>query len=114
MFKPKLTLIALSACLATHLTLTYLFIIVLNLGVYGVCIATNISYFVAFFFITILCKCNPQLQESFFFPSKNVFLKVKDYLAIGIPAIFITFFEYITLEFLVLIASYLTIKENAT
>ena len=62
-----------------HLFWAYLFIHVLDMEVRGASIATTITYFSQFMFVSVYCNFNKELQSSYFFPGPETFEDLGEY-----------------------------------
>jgi len=82
----------------------------LDLDVAGIGIATMISYTWNFVVITIICKFNKSLKESFFWiTSESIREGVLDYLKISVPSLIILLLEWGAFEVLALTASAISV-----
>ncbi|CDW89184.1 na+-driven multidrug efflux pump [Stylonychia lemnae] len=92
-----------------HLVWCYLLTSVWKLDVVGVSLATLITFFLNFFIVTIYCKRNKEVRKSFFFPTKESFQKLGEYLQIGIPSCCMLCLEWWSFEVLAIMAGYISV-----
>jgi multidrug resistance protein, MATE family len=93
-----------------HIFWCYLMVVRLDLDVAGIGIATMISYTWNFVVITIICKFNKSLKESFFWiTSESIREGVLDYLKISVPSLIILLLEWGAFEVLALTASAISV-----
>ncbi|CDW78835.1 transparent testa 12 protein [Stylonychia lemnae] len=114
MHKTKVVMIVniLTSCL--HFLWCYLLVMVAGLDISGAALATTITYFSNFIIVTIYCANSPDLKDSFFFPDRETFKDLGDYLRIGIPSASMLCLEWWSLEVLALVAGYINVITTAS
>lgn len=85
-----------------------------GLDISGAALATTITYFSNFLIVTIYCVWSKDLKESFFFPDRETFRNMGEYLRIGIPSASMLCLEWWSLEVLALIAGYINVITTAS
>lgn len=69
-----------------HLAILYVCVFYLNWGMLGCSWGTVFTYAINLVIVTIYCKTQEDLKSSFFFPTKECFENLWDYLRIGLPS----------------------------
>ncbi|CDW85568.1 na+-driven multidrug efflux pump [Stylonychia lemnae] len=91
-----------------HLLCLYLIFNFLKIGIFGAALATICTFFMNFLISTIYCAMQSDLKESFFFPNKECFTDLWDYMKLGIPSSIMISLEFWSFEIQALYASYLS------
>jgi Na+-driven multidrug efflux pump len=64
----------------------YVLVIRLEWGIVGASIGTIITYGMNAVLVTVYCMMRKDLKESFFFPTRECFEDLWDYMRIGLPS----------------------------
>eukprot|EP00347_Sterkiella_histriomuscorum_P003598 403363675 len=92
-----------------HVFVLYIMIDTLQMGIIGASIGTIITYSMNSVIVTIYCMMQEDLKESFFFPDRECFENLWEYLKIGVPSAMIISFEYWSFEVQAIYASYISV-----
>lgn len=92
-----------------HLVWCQILTQVWDLDVVGVSMATLITFFLNFFITTLYCRYDKEIRKSFFFPTKESFQELGDYLRIGVPSCCMLCLEWWSFEVLALMAGYISV-----
>ena len=85
------------------------------MGVVGIGIATNLTFFLNAFVITLYVSYYEQdIHEAWFFPNKYCFYGIVDYMKLGIPAMLMICLEWWTFELQTFIASFISIDATGS
>jgi MATE family multidrug resistance protein len=93
-----------------HFYWCHLLVNIYDLDVIGVSIATCITYTSNLIVITIYCSLKKDLKTSFFFPTKESFTKIAEYLKIGIPSALMLCLEWSGYEILLILSGYIDVN----
>lgn len=94
-----------------HCLWTYLFAYELDLGIFGIGLAKSVSDLFQFSLITLFISFDKEMKESWFFPTKETFIGLKEYLVVGIPAMTLIVFELGSFEIITFLSGYLTVDD---
>ena len=97
-----------------HLFWCYLFVNILHWDIFGVSIATCIFYSMNFIIITIYCSINKELKSSFFFPGKESFMDLKEYMRLCIPSLLTLWHDVVSHEGLGMLAGFISVNAMAS
>ena len=87
----------------------YVFVIQLKWGIIGASVGTIITYFMNSLLVTVYCMLQKDLKESFFFPTKECFEDLWDYMRIGLPSSAMISLEWWSFEIQAILASYISV-----
>lgn len=93
-----------------HFVWCHIFVSELHWGIYGVSIATILTYFLNFAAITVFCLYDKEVRRSFFFFTKESFTDLKAYLKVGIPSTTMLCLEWWSFEVLAFMAGYISVE----
>ncbi|CDW91386.1 transparent testa 12 protein [Stylonychia lemnae] len=114
MHKTRVVMIVNIVTCCLHFLWCYLLVMVAGLDISGAALATTITYFLNFIIVTIYCANCSDLKESFFFPDRETFKDLGEYLKIGIPSASMLCLEWWSLEVLALVAGYINVITTAS
>ena len=92
-----------------HILWCYLCVYYLAWGLVGAAIATSFTYFLQFVIMTVYCMSAKSLRTSFFFPTKETFEEIGDYLKEAIPSTCMLIFDWWSFELLAVLAGYISV-----
>lgn len=96
-----------------HFLWCYIFVFDYGWSIFGVSLATIITYFLNFAIITLYCMYDKEVKESFFFFTKESFKQVGGYLKVGIPSLTMLCLEWWSFEVLAFMAGYISVDATA-
>ena len=80
-------MIAQLIALIIHICLCYIFVRVKNMDVFGLGLATLISYISMYAIVTVHANYIPEIKKAFFWPTKKSYKDWWPYIRIAIPAV---------------------------
>lgn len=92
-----------------HFGVLYVLVIRLQMGILGASIGTVITYFQNTVLVTVYCAMRKDLKESFFFPTRECFEDLWDYMKIGLPSSAMISLEWWSFEIQAILASYISV-----
>ncbi len=96
-----------------HLIWAYLFIIYFDMGVKGAALAATCTYIFNLVLITTASCFLKDIKEAIFFPGKEAFTSLKEYVQLAGPSAALQCFEWWAFEAMTLMAAFLTVQETA-
>jgi MATE family multidrug resistance protein len=97
-----------TSCL--HFIWCEILVVRMGLEVFGVSIATIITYFLNFAAITAFCVYDKEVRRSFFWFTKESFTDLRSYLRVGIPSTTMLCLEWWSFEVLAFMAGYVSVE----
>ena len=94
-----------------HIVWCYLFVIVLNMEVVGLGIASNITALTMLVCITIHAQCLSQVSNALFCPNAEAFKNWGEYLKLSLPATMMLCAEWWAFEILTIISGIIGVRE---
>ena len=104
-------MVAQSTATVIHIFWCYLFVVVLEMDIIGIAIATNITTFTMLFGITVYAQCIGSIKEALFFPTADSFKNWGEYLSLSIPATVMLCAEWWAFEVLTILAGVIGVNE---
>lgn len=92
-----------------HFVWCELFVTRFGWAIYGVSLATIITYFLNLAAITVYCLIDKEVRQSFFWFTKESFTGLREYLKVGIPSTTMLCLEWWSFEVLALMAGYISV-----
>ncbi|CDW80126.1 multidrug and toxin extrusion protein 2-like [Stylonychia lemnae] len=92
-----------------HCGVLYIMVIKLEMGIIGASVGTIITYFLNTIIVTVYCKLNEDLKESFFFPTLECFENLWEYFSMGLPSSAMISLEWWSFEIQAILASYISV-----
>ena len=109
--KSKIPMIIQIFTSSLHYLWCYIFVSIMNLNIMGTALAMNITAFSNAMLITVyVTYFQPDLREAWFWPDKDCFQGLLDYLRLGIPAMLMLCFEWWTFEIQTFMASFISVQ----
>ena len=96
-----------------HFVWGYMFVFYLEWEVLGVSLATILSYFLNFAFITLYCMKDQEVRKTFFFFQRDSFKDLKVYLKTALPSLTMLCLEWWSFELLAFMAGYISVDATA-
>jgi MATE family multidrug resistance protein len=96
-----------------HLVWCYFLVFKAQMAVVGVSLATILTYFLNFAVITIYCKLDNDVRNSFFFFTKESFKELRGYLNVAVPSTTMLCLEWWSFEVLAFMAGYISVNATA-
>lgn len=107
-------MVAQAIAVVLHIFLCFMCTSKWELGIRGLGIATMLSYFSMFVFVTIYSHCIPSIQKALFWPTKDTFTGWGPYLSIGLPAMVMLMAECWAYQVMGVFAGLISIVDQAT
>ncbi|CDW87432.1 multidrug resistance [Stylonychia lemnae] len=95
-----------------HVLWCYLFIHTFDLGIRATAMAFSITNFINMFILLVFISRISQLKDAIFWPSKDSFRGLGEYLKIGLFSTAIIFLEWSSFEFMTLLSAFLGVNST--
>ena len=96
-----------------HMLWLWLFVTVFEMGVNGVPMAMVMTESLKLLIIFIYARSLPEMEDALFWPTMDVFTGWGQYLKLSIPTILMLLPEWWAFEFLIIMAGYIGVKDQA-
>jgi Na+-driven multidrug efflux pump len=97
--KSKVSMIIIITTTCLHSVWCYIFVFVFDLHVIGVAMATNLTAFLNLVGLTTYVSFfEKDLQDAWFWPNKDCFKGILEYMKLGVPAMLMVCFEWWVFE----------------
>ena len=104
-------MIAQLIALVIHICLCYLFVKVKGMDVFGLGLATLVSYISMYVIVTIHANLIPEIKQALFWPTKKSFTKWTPYIKIAFPAVVMQCGEVWAFDCMAFVAGILSIED---
>ena len=96
-----------------HLSLCFVFVKVKGMDVFGLGLATLISYISMYFIVTIHANLTPEIKKALFWPTASSFTNWWPYVRIAIPAIVMQCAEVWAFDCMAFVAGVISVEDQA-
>ena len=111
-FLPQMVLMIINSAL--HIVWCYLFVIIAGLEVFGVGLATSLTWFLNLISLTLYVNISKCCEESWICIDMQAFQELREFLRFGLPSALEMFFEWGAFELIALIIGIIGVNELAS